>query len=204
MEQHRTRQQPQPRQRRGTPLPPQAVRGRPVPDRRTPAPPRPPDPAPAARALRRLPNPRLTGLGGALFCGLAMLVLGGLDRLLFEASLTVYGMLFLPVSVLTALWVRRADMLTAPVVVPIAFAFGLLPVADGDGLTGRLVGVITALAMAAGWLYGGTLLAGLLATVRRVLLMRRRSAARQQREQPARPPAQARARAHVRAHHRTV
>lgn len=44
----------------------------------------------------------------------------------------------------------------APVVVPIAFAVGLLPMADGDGGTGgRLMGLVTALATQAGWLYGG-------------------------------------------------
>lgn len=108
-----------------------------------------------------------------------MLALGGVDQLLLDASLVAYGVLFLPVSVLTALWVRRGDMLTAPVLVPIAFAVGLLPVAGGDGLTGRLVGLLTALAMAAGWLYGGTLLAGAIATVRRVRPARRRPVARQ-------------------------
>lgn len=97
-----------------------------------------------------------------------MLALGGVDQLLFDASPTVYGALFLPVSVLTALWVRRRDLLTAPALVPLAFVLGLLVVAEGDGLVGRLVGLLTALAMAAGWLYGGTLLAGLVATVRRM------------------------------------
>ncbi len=71
-------------------------------------------------------------------------------------------MLFVPVSALTALWVRRGDLLTAPVVVPIAFAAG--PGARGgergDGPAGRLMGLVTALATEAGWLYGGTLVAG--------------------------------------------
>ncbi len=62
-----------------------------------------------------------------------MFLLGCLDQLLFGASPTVYGVLFLPVCVLTALWVRAGDVLTAPVVVPIAFAVGLLPVAEGGG-----------------------------------------------------------------------
>lgn len=104
-----------------------------------------------------------------------MFVLGCIDQFLFGASLTVYGVLFLPVCVLTAVWIRRGDLLTAPVVVPIAFAVGLFPVADGSGgLTNRLVGVFTALATQAGWLYGGTLVAGLIATVRRVRLLKRR------------------------------
>jgi hypothetical protein len=122
-----------------------------------------------------MPNPRLTGLGGGLFCGAVMFLLGCVDELLFGSSLTVYGVLFVPVCALTALWIRRSDLLTAPVIVPIAFTVGLLPVADSSGgLVGRLVGLFTALATQAGWLYGGTLVAGLIATVRRILLMSRR------------------------------
>jgi hypothetical protein len=127
--------------------------------------------------VRRLPNPRLTGLGGGLFCGAVMFALGCLDALLLE-SLTVYGVLFLPVCLVTAAWVRRGDLLTAPVVVPIAFAVGLLPMAEGDaGVLGRLMGLVTALATQAGWLYGGTLVAGVVVLCRRVALMRRRAAA---------------------------
>ncbi|MDR3081341.1 MAG: hypothetical protein LBV60_10535, partial [Streptomyces sp.] len=134
---------------------------------------------PLARAVRRLPNPRLTGLGSGLFCGALMIALGCLDLLLFEASVTVYGVLFLPVAALTALWVRPGDLVTAPVVVPIAYAVGLLVVADGDeGLTGHLMGLVTALATQAGWLYGGTLVAGVIATVRGVRMLRRRVAQR--------------------------
>jgi hypothetical protein len=129
------------------------------------------------QAVRRLPNPRLTGLGGGLFCGALMFAVGCLDRLLFGASLTVYGVLFLPVCMVTAVWIRRGDLLTAPIVVPIAFAAGLLPVAEngGGGVGGRLMGLFTALATQAGWLYGGTLIAGSIATVRRIRLMNRRS-----------------------------
>ncbi|MGW0333868.1 DUF6542 domain-containing protein [Streptomyces sp. NPDC003011] len=195
MEQHRTR----PRQygtRRGAtpPLPPQAVRGANGSPARpgrpgTPAragrgggPPRRPatvrkSAQPPVQAVRRMPNPRLTGLGGGLFCGTLMFLLGCVDELLFGSSLTVYGVLFVPVCALTALWIRRGDLVTAPVVVPIAFAVGLLPVADsGGGLGGRLMGLFTALATQAGWLYGGTLVAGVIATVRKIRLMSRRSA----------------------------
>ncbi|MGW2099893.1 DUF6542 domain-containing protein [Streptomyces olivaceoviridis] len=127
----------------------------------------PPDP--------RLPNPRLTGLGTGLFCLAAMFLLGWLDQLLFGASPTVYGVLFLPVCALTALWARDGDVLTAPVVVPIAFAVGLLPVAEGGGgLLGRLMGLVTGLATQAGWLYAGTLAAGVIVLVRRVRWVRRR------------------------------
>ncbi|MFB7729942.1 DUF6542 domain-containing protein [Streptomyces sp. NPDC056127] len=137
---------------------------------------------PAARGAggpRTMPNPRLTGLGSGLFCAAVMVVLGYLDALLFGASLTVYGVLFVPVCLLTAVWVRRGDLLTAPVVVPIAFAVGLVTVAEsGDGgVGGRLMGIVTALATEAGWLYGGTLVAGSTVIVRRIRLMRRRRAA---------------------------
>uniref|UniRef100_UPI003F56F85F DUF6542 domain-containing protein n=1 Tax=Streptomyces parvulus TaxID=146923 RepID=UPI003F56F85F len=127
-----------------------------------------------------MPNPRLTGLGSGLFCAAVMVLLGYLDDLLFGASLTVYGVLFVPVSLLTAVWVRRGDLLTAPVVVPIAFAVGLVTVAEtGDGgVGGRLMGMVTALATEAGWLYGGTLVAGVTVLVRRIRLVRRRAAAR--------------------------
>lgn len=122
-----------------------------------------------------VPGPRLTGLGGGLFCVAAMVLLGFVDQLLFEGSLTLYGVLFLPVCVLTALWLRGGDLLTAPVVVPIGFAAGLLPVADGrGGLLGRLMGLVTGLATQAGWLYGGTLVAGTIVLVRRVRWVRSR------------------------------
>ncbi|MEV0175265.1 DUF6542 domain-containing protein [Streptomyces sp. NPDC050803] len=191
MEQHRTRpaRYGQDGTRRGTPpLPPQArggdrgergaqARGGGVP-RRPPAAVRRPPP-PVVQAVRRMPNPRLTGLGVGLFGMVLMLALGGLDALLFGASPTVYGVLFLPVCALTAAWVRKADLVTAVIVVPIAFALGLVPIADsGDGVGDRLMGLFTALATQAGWLYGGTLVAGVIVTVRKVRLMRRRVAAR--------------------------
>ncbi|MGX5184210.1 DUF6542 domain-containing protein [Streptomyces avermitilis] len=139
--------------------------------------------SPLVQAVRRMPNPRLTGLGGGLFCGAVMFALACVDQLLFGASLAVYGALFLPVCALTAWWVRRGDLLTAPVVVPLAFAFGLLPLADSSGgFGGRLMGLVTALATQAGWLYGGTLVAGVITAVRKIRQMSRRAA---QRRRPA-------------------
>ncbi|MFD9001744.1 DUF6542 domain-containing protein [Streptomyces sp. NPDC059582] len=202
MEQHRTRPQ-QHGPRRGTPssLPPQGGRGGSGAAR----PARPSAPGPAARparvgapargsapvqhrpvtvrrpappvgkVARRLPAPRLTGLGGGLFCGAVLFLLGCLDQLLFDGSLTVYSVLFLPVCALTALWVRRGDVVSAPVIAPIAFTVGLLPVADGNGgIASRLMGLVTALATQAGWLYAGTLVAGLIATVRKIRLLNQR------------------------------
>ncbi|QES49946.1 hypothetical protein DEJ50_21065 [Streptomyces venezuelae] len=124
---------------------------------------------------RRLPRPRLTGLGGGLFASAAMVLAGGIVWLLFDASLTGYGVLFLPVAAATALWVRPADLVTAPVSVPIAFAFGVWPIAGGSGgLGGQLMGVVTALSLQAGWLYAGTLIAALIALGRRAALSNRR------------------------------
>jgi hypothetical protein len=123
--------------------------------------------APARPEVRRLPNPRLTGLGGGLFAGAVMLVLGFLDRMLFDGSLTAYAVLFLPVCVLTALWIRPGDLLTAPVVMPIAFTVGLLAAVPGDGGPGgRFMTLVTALATRAGWLYAGTALAAALVAAR--------------------------------------
>lgn len=122
--------------------------------------------------LRRLPNPRLTGLGAGLFAAATMFVIGCLDELLFDGEPLVYGVLFLPVSALTALWVRTADLVTAPISVPIAFAFGTLPISGGTGgFGGQTMAVVTALAVQAGWLYGGTLIAGVIASVRKVRQM---------------------------------
>ncbi|MET7756041.1 DUF6542 domain-containing protein [Streptomyces sp. NPDC005389] len=130
---------------------------------------------PVVLALRRLPQPRLTGLGAGLFASAVMLTLGCLDRLLLDGSPVVYGLLFLPVSALTALWVRAADLVTAPIGVPIAFAVGVVPIAGGTGgFGGQAMAVVTALAVHAGWLYGGTLVAGLIASVRKVREMGRR------------------------------
>ena len=131
--------------------------------------------APWVLALRRFPNPRLTGIGAGLFAALTMFLLACLDQLLLGGSEAVYGVLFLLVSALTAYWVRPADLVTAPIIVPIAFAVGVIPVAGGTGgFGGQAMAVVTALAVHAGWLYGGTLVAGLIASVRKIRQMRER------------------------------
>lgn len=143
----------------------------------------------ARPAVRRLPNPRLTGLGGGLFCAAVMLLLGFLDRMLFGGSMTAYGVLFLPVCGLTALWIRPGDLVTAPVVVPSAFTVGLLPLAQSDGgFGGRMMALVTSLATQAGWLYGGTLVAGVLVAVRKLgLTVPRDTAAARPRVRSPRP-----------------
>ncbi|MEU3065245.1 DUF6542 domain-containing protein [Streptomyces subrutilus] len=130
---------------------------------------------PALAAARRLPRPRLTGLGGGLFACAAMVLLAGVDWLLFGASLFVYGLLFLPVAAATALWVRPADLITAPVTAPIAFAVGVWPISGGSGgIGGQLMGLVSALSLHAGWLYAGTLVAALVVVVRKAVLISRR------------------------------
>ncbi|WP_371527476.1 hypothetical protein OG302_16380 [Streptomyces sp. NBC_01283] len=189
MEQHRTRPpQPPARPRRTAPLPPQGRPGDGAAVYRATSRPRRPLPPfvrklralPLYRTLRGMPNPRLTGLGSGLFCSAAMFLLACLLWLLFGSSGVAYGVLFLPVSVLTAFWVRPADLVTAPVAVPIAFAVGLVPISGGNGggFGGHFMGLITSLALHAGWLYAGTLAAGLIVTVRRIKLMGQRRRAR--------------------------
>ncbi|MEV0318875.1 DUF6542 domain-containing protein [Streptomyces sp. NPDC050658] len=202
MEQHRTRPPQHPaRPRRTAPLPPQ---GRPAESSavyraasrpRRPAPPfvRKLRELPVYRAVRRMPNPRLTGLGSGLFSSAVMFVFGCLLWLFFgvgNGSLVAYGVLFVPVSALTALWVRPVDLVTAPVAVPIAFVAGLVPVSGGSGgFGGHFMGLVTALALHAGWLYGGTLAAGVIVIVRRVrLLAQRRRARAAAGPRPPRPP----------------
>ncbi|GAA2240931.1 hypothetical protein GCM10010232_29960 [Streptomyces amakusaensis] len=175
VEQPRTRH-PQSRQRPQPPLSSQSALadGPAVYGVRPPARPGRPVP-PVVLALRRLPSPRLTGLGGGLFASVAMVVIGTLDWLLLDGSPVAYGLLFLPVCALTALWVREADIVTAPIGVPIAFAAGIVPISGGEGgLGGQIMAVVTSLAVHAGWLYGGTLIAGVIASVRKVRQMGRR------------------------------
>ncbi|MEU9013300.1 DUF6542 domain-containing protein [Streptomyces sp. NPDC048479] len=180
MEQHRTghpqrRQRPQAPLSQQAPLSPQGAlaEGTPAVYRVAARPARPVPPV--VLALRRLPKPRLTGLGGGLFAAATMFALGLLDWLLFDGSAVVFGLLFLPVSALTALWVREADLVTAPISVPIAFAVGIVPISGGTGgFGGQTMALVTALAVHAGWLYGGTLVAGLITCVRKVRMMGRR------------------------------
>ncbi|SFJ94380.1 hypothetical protein SAMN05192584_102339 [Streptomyces pini] len=96
-----------------------------------------------------------------------MLLAGGLDALLLDGRPAVYGISFVLVSAVCALWVRPADLAAAPIAVPIAFTAGLVFVSAGSGgPADRLVELVTALAVHAGWLYGGTLTAVAVAVAR--------------------------------------
>lgn len=131
---------------------------------------------PVVIALRRFPNPRLTGLGGGIFGAAVMFLLGCLDSLLFDGGPLMYGLLFLPVAALIALWVRPADLVTAPISVPISFAFGSLPIAGGTGGAAwphRRPDHDTRAESPAGCTAGRSS-AGVIATVRKIRMIRRR------------------------------
>ncbi|HEX5567993.1 MAG TPA: DUF6542 domain-containing protein [Streptomyces sp.] len=130
-------------------------------------------------AVRRVwpPGTRLTGLGCGLLAGVSMTAAGGLDALLLGGHPLVYGVCFVLVSTVCALWVRTADLAAAPIAAPIAFTAGLLFLSgDSDGTVGWLVDLATALAVHAGWVYGGTLAAVLVVLARETA--RRRAARR--------------------------
>ncbi|WP_316247106.1 DUF6542 domain-containing protein, partial [Streptomyces sp. WAC05950] len=81
-----------------------------------------------------------------LFACTSMVLVAGLCWLLFGSSLFVYGLLFPPVAAATALWVRPADLITAPIGVPIAFAAGVWPISGGSGgFGGQLMGLVRGL-----------------------------------------------------------
>lgn len=104
-----------------------------------------------------------------------MLCVGLLTSLLLDGAMAFYGGCFVLLCAACALWVRVADALTAPVVVPIAFTFGLIPVSGEEGGLGAwFVELATTLAVNAGWLYGGTLAAGAIVLMRRGLYAARR------------------------------
>ncbi|WP_181764394.1 DUF6542 domain-containing protein [Streptomyces albidus (ex Kaewkla and Franco 2022)] len=138
-------------------------------------------PARLTDALSWLPRARLTALGTGLLAVLLMVLAGVLDRLLLSNSMPAYGSAFVLVCVACASWVRPADLFTAPVAAPLAFTAGLAFISGGagtEGFMGHLTSLFPALAVNAVWLYGGTLIAGLIVLVRKVGLIVQRSRAR--------------------------
>ncbi|MGW7520845.1 DUF6542 domain-containing protein [Streptomyces sp. NPDC054796] len=129
-------------------------------------------PGPLGALKARLPRPRLTALGGGVLSTLLTVIVGGLDELLLDGSGPVYGVFFLLISAVCALWVRPADVFTSAVSVPLAFTIGLLLISDGGGgLGSHAMALFSALSSNAVWLYGGTLLALLIATMRKAALL---------------------------------
>ncbi|WP_340558323.1 DUF6542 domain-containing protein [Streptomyces sp. GSL17-111] len=132
--------------------------------------------------MTRLAALRLTALGGGLLTITAMVVIAGLVRLLLDASTAVYGCCFVLVGLASVVWVRPADVFSAPVVAPIAYATGLVLLTGGSGDGGfgeRVMTVVTALAVEAAWVYGGTLATALAALARRATLAAARRRARE-------------------------
>ncbi|NLU72145.1 hypothetical protein HCC61_05500 [Streptomyces sp. HNM0575] len=138
-------------------------------------------PEPLTDAFSWLPRARLTALGCGLMGVVLMVLAGAADAWLLGGSPTVYGGVFLGVSVACAVWVRPTDLAAAPVAVPLAFTAGLFLLGGGEsrpGYTERLTNLFPALAVNAFWLYAGTLLAVLIASTRKIALMVQRSRVR--------------------------
>ncbi|ARQ68837.1 hypothetical protein CAG99_08145 [Streptomyces marincola] len=122
---------------------------------------------PGPRPRRRLPRPRLTGLGCGVLATVTMVAAGRLCHLLGGAP-TLYGVVFVAASVAAAVWVRPADLVCAPIAAPIAFAAGLL-------LSAGPADTVAQLALRAPWVFLGTLAAVAITAVRKGLhLLRRR------------------------------
>jgi hypothetical protein len=133
-----------------------------------------------AEAVERLPRPRLTALGVGVLAVVLMLLLGALDALLLAGHRPSYGVCFLMVAAAGACWVRPAELYAAPVAAPLAYTAGLLFVSPGSGgFGGTMMGLFTGLSTQAPWVYGGTLLAGVVVLVRRGLEAARRRADRE-------------------------
>ncbi|WP_069815807.1 DUF6542 domain-containing protein [Streptomyces sp. TP-A0874] len=135
-------------------------------------------PPPRLHWLRQMPGPRFTGFGCGVLASMAMLLAAAVDRFLLDGSTVGYGVVFLLASVGCALWVRCTELIAAPVAAPIAYTVGLLALTGGTGLGGRLMNLFTGLAVSAGWLYVGTLLAGFVVGVRKLLLLADRAGRR--------------------------
>lgn len=133
-------------------------------------------------AMSRLPAPRLTALGAGVLAVLLMTVVGALDALLLDGSPAVYGVFFVLVSAASAGWVRPAELYGAPVAAPLAYVAGLFFVSPGgEGFGNTVMGLVSGLSLQAGWVYGGTCVAGVIALVRRIAYVRRRRARRRAR-----------------------
>ncbi|WBB63424.1 hypothetical protein O7599_13250 [Streptomyces sp. WMMC500] len=127
---------------------------------------------PVLRALLRPAGPRLTAAGGGLLAGVVMLGTGAFVQVVLGTAPVFFGVVFLGLSVCCALWIRPADVIAAPIAMPIAFAAGTLALGEGSGaLTSHVMAAGTTLALEAPWLYGGTLLAGALALLRHFALL---------------------------------
>ncbi|MEZ0091140.1 DUF6542 domain-containing protein [Streptacidiphilus sp. EB129] len=136
---------------------------------------RPPQrPAPRPGGVRT-PH-RLTAVGSGVVMLAATFLGGAADYWLFDGSGYVLGLVYLAACFQVAVRVRPVDLAAAPISGPIAFAITLLVVqtAPTPGWTGELIGLATALALQAGWLFAGTILAALIVLARHIALNRGR------------------------------
>ena len=119
---------------------------------------------------------RLTAAGGAVVTLGATLLGGAADFWLFGGAGIVMGLAYIATCFQVAVRVRVADLAIAPICGPIAFAVTLLLVGAGpDGsVLGCVVGLATALALQAGWLFSGTAVSVLIVLARRIALNRAR------------------------------
>lgn len=108
----------------------------------------------------------MLGSGVVIF---AISLLGAvLDAWLLGGPDVLFGVAFLAACCFAATRARPGDLTAAPASAPIAFAAALLLTdsGSGGGLPSHVVGLATSLALHAGWLYGGTGLAAVVAVVR--------------------------------------
>lgn len=114
------------------------------------------------------PPARLTAIGTGALSVVATVAVAGVDQLLFGGLGFLFGFGFLVVNFQTAVRVRSADLLAAPISGPIAFAVALLffaPV-NSPGMLGEVVALASGLALRAGWLFTGTGLAAAIVAAR--------------------------------------
>lgn len=90
---------------------------------------------------------------------LSMGVVGAGNQVLPGASPVRYGVLFVLLSLSCAVLVRSGEHVAPVLVLPIAFAAGLVFLRDPAEM-------LSTLALQAPWLYGGTLAAGLIGLAR--------------------------------------
>ncbi|WP_199850444.1 DUF6542 domain-containing protein [Streptomyces sp. CMB-StM0423] len=127
---------------------------------------------PVLRTLLRPAGPRLTAAGGGLLAAAVMLGTGAFVQVVMGTAPVFFGVVFLVLSVCCALWIRPADVIAAPIAMPIAFAAGTLAVGEGSGgISAHLMAAGTTLALEAPWLYGGTLLAAAVALLRHFAML---------------------------------
>ncbi|MFC1417466.1 DUF6542 domain-containing protein [Streptacidiphilus cavernicola] len=177
--------------RPGAATAPRRAAGVPGPARSPEPAPRAPEPRQAAGA-RTAPRPgprsggssaphRLTAVGGAVVTLGATLLGGAIDFWLFGGTGIVMGLAYIATCFQVAVRVRAADLAIAPVSGPIAFAATLLVMGAGPdhSVLGRIIGLATALALQAGWLFSGTAVSVLIVLARRIALNRARRRAAQ-------------------------